>query len=1086
MSPSPLVRRARGFAFVLATAMFTGSALAQVVLPPRNPAHAGGHIAPFLVCRTCGQRNYVSTRDGRRDEEGFEIAWCSSCHRDTAQAAPTRMSGLSTSGREGAGGLALPPPSRVIVRPPPAQAVPPGAEAEVAALPASVADAAPPVAAEKPIDAAQRAAAVAIFADLARAHEVADQHVIRAAENLAALNDAGLEAARSALTRAEAPVVLAAARVLLHSRLASDKQLVADRVRGRSPGAAGPALVELLAEADPVLVSPRFLALLLDSPHAGVRTAAERLLRATLGPELLPVLTPLFYSKQSETRLRALSLVAAIDDPAVTDLLLARISDPTAKVASAAVSYLAASHDPQLDAELLGRAFRQRWILRESSYALLALIEREDLALTSVLDESHAEPLLAGLESSNPFVAGTCAAALAGIGFRSARTKATDWLDQAVVDRLVFSVSGHEYHDDFTALCGPALRRLRLLSGEDFGSEGPRWVSWWLGARAGFYARRAHIEVDDSDAARLLLRYQSSSEPVVDFVLMSGTLAAAGAERPAAREVLYLTDAQAQDALAVLRREGVFGPERLPGLRGRRGAGERSFELKIAGRGKSFLFGAGTSEPWFERVCDMARALADVNRWQRYPRPRADALALWREESTWWSSGRTSTEQAVHLKGLVLRALPARTPREREDGLAELERLFALPGVAQAEDFEPLLALVRTEANHGPRVSRLVRLSLDAARAGATLASVERSRVLVDTLCTAFGQNALADMVAIAAASGDEFTHALARDARPLVRVAAAKALAQRADTSSQDAAVLLELLDDRDAQVERAAIEACGEQRVEAARTELVVRARLGSSELRAAALEAIGRLRGELVLEALAVGLADVDPRVRVAAARGLAELGGPGSVSLLVSVLGDGVEDEVSAAARAGLAKLGPLAWPDLLRVVHAPAHRARRSAALILAEQAAPEAASALMTLLTDDPRDAHVASELAILTGVDLRGASDSAAAWWDWWDGVVHDDALAWFLAALERPAKGETARPSVPPRAAFDGAGTLEAHLALVAAMDRPEPWLAERARRELVRRLDRDLGALPPRGESRDAWLAELRQSLGRPREE
>jgi hypothetical protein len=105
----------------------------------------------------------------------------------------------------------------------------------------------------------------------------------------------------------------------------------------------------------------------------------------------------------------------------------------------------------------------------------------------------------------------------------------------------------------------------------------------------------------------------------------------------------------------------------------------------------------------------------------------------------------------------------------------------------------------------------------------------------------------------------------------------------------------------------------------------------------------------------------------------------------------------------------------------------------------------------------------------------------------------VHDDSLAWFLAALERPPKTaasgdatESAPPKVPPRSAFDGRGTLEGHLALIGAMERPESWLAERARRELARRLERDLGPLPARGEARSAWLAELSDSLTRPRED
>src|SRR5206468_3767432 len=102
-----------------------------------------------------------------------------------------------------------------------------------------------------------------------------------------------------------------------------------------------------------------------------------------------------------------------------------------------------------------------------------------------------------------------------------------------------------------------------------------------------------------------------------------------------------------------------------------------------------------------------------------------------------------------------------------------------------------------------------------------------------------------------------------------------------------------------------------------------------------------------------------------------------------------------------------------------------------------------------------------------LTGVDFRGEPDPAAAWWSWWDGVVHDDALAWFRAALDR------AGAAPPPAEALTGKGTRAGRAFLVTVMERPEAHLAERARRELARLLGRELEPLPARGERRDAWL-------------
>jgi len=89
---------------------------------------------------------------------------------------------------------------------------------------------------------------------------------------------------------------------------------------------------------------------------------------------------------------------------------------------------------------------------------------------------------------------------------------------------------------------------------------------------------------------------------------------------------------------------------------------------------------------------------------------------------------------------------------------------------------------------------------------------------------------------------------------------------------------------------------------------------------------------------------------------------------------------------------------------------------------------------------------------------------------------VRHDDALAWFRAALERLGIAP------PPPSALAGAGTAQGRLFLVNVIARPEPWLAERARRELKRLSGRDPGEMPPAGPERDAWIRALRESATR----
>jgi HEAT repeat protein len=1140
----------------LASLALAVRASGQISLPPKKETK--GNVAPYLVCTICGERNYTSFHDGRRDKEGNEIAWCNKCKRDTAQ----RSSQSAPADEKKRGNLHLPPTA-----PPTSGATPdspgspdspdlPGARATAPQhdKAAETADAVPP----ENTSARVTGAAAFIFGEVRKAQTIDDRIALKAVDSLLALGDPGLVAARASLADSEPAVIMTAARVLLRSGGGDDVELVKNRARGKLPPSVGVPIVDELVRADPVRVTPRYLCELLDSPHAGVRLAAERNLRAQKTPELLALLEPLLSSKRAETRLAALSLAADVDDPSVADILLAHVADTSPKVASTAVSALAGRKDADLDAKLVALAFKGRWILRENAYALVAIVEREDLMLKPILDETETEPLLTALQSNDPFVSGACASALAGIGFRSPHTKSTAWLDQAVMNRLIFTVSGKQFFNDFSALSEPALRRLRLLTGQEFGRDGPRWVDWWLGAREGFFARRACIETDPSDAARISVRFQTRGADAQSYALVGPSLAGGADTGRVSSDLYYLTANEARDLMAVMEREGVFGPDRLPGARGARGSDERTLEVAVAGRGKTFVFGSNATEPWFERCVSAVRALRERNEWQRYPDPKknANTFALWQEQSEWWAAEHAPRERALRLKGLVFAVLPSARASVRDAGIDELVHLYVEQHAAEAGDFSPLVALISEEAIYSQRTHKLVRLALEAARqveASSTIASTsgaptaplardganaadaalagananvdasanaraaampasaarvprELARDLVEVLHQKFHNAAATDLTEVACACGNAFARELAHDERPLLRAVAAVSLSQLAapqtangalpqsangalpsaasvsDAKPDDAdlAVLMKLLDDKDREVEVAAIAALGEHHVDAARTELLVRARLGLPAVRVAALEAVGKLGGPLVLDALVVGASDAELDVRVAAAKGLAALADPASTQLLISMLSEGRDAAVFDPVRAALVKIGAPAWPDLMRVARAPGNHARREAAILLSQQGVPEAASALMTMLTTTPNDPEIARELAVLTCVDFRAQPDAASAWWSWWDGVVHDDSLAWFLGALER---GGLAPPA---RNAFEGGGTPQGRACLVAIMTRPETNLVERARRELSRMLGRDLGEMPPRGSARDMWLFALRESLQHKREQ
>jgi hypothetical protein len=256
-------------------------------------------------------------------------------------------------------------------------------------------------------------------------------------------------------------------------------------------------------------------------------------------------------------------------------------------------------------------------------------------------------------------------------------------------------------------------------------------------------------------------------------------------------------------------------------------------------------------------------------------------------------------------------------------------------------------------------------------------------------------------------------------------------------------------------------------------------VRARLGVKPVRIAALLAVGKLRGEYVLDALLLALSEGDPELREAAVHGMVELQDPASAPFLVSLLADPSSPQLTEAARAGLLRLRERAWPELRRALVSSTPPGKLEAALVLAEQCAPEAVPILLGALTANPRDVRAGAELALLTCVDFRAQQDPAASWWDWWDGVVHDNAGAWFRAALER------LQLHPPGAEALAGRGTKEGRAFVLSLLARPEPWLVERARRELARMLVIEVEPLPPAGAARDAWAARLAAEVEQRRE-
>jgi hypothetical protein len=243
----------------------------------------------------------------------------------------------------------------------------------------------------------------------------------------------------------------------------------------------------------------------------------------------------------------------------------------------------------------------------------------------------------------------------------------------------------------------------------------------------------------------------------------------------------------------------------------------------------------------------------------------------------------------------------------------------------------------------------------------------------------------------------------------------------------------------------------------------------------VRNAALRAVGRLGGDEAREVLLTSLTDSSGLYRVASAEGLVELEDPSVAEIFLSMLRSDREPMLVDAARRGLLRLGESAHDTLRAALTSPSPGARRAAALVLARQLQPEAFPPLLRAWEASPENLSLRDELVILTCRELAGEPQPVTAWWRWWDSVRQDDALAWFRAACEA-----RTLPTPPTGAFAPGLRDPEAIEFLLTVLARPEPFLAERGRRELELVLGGPLDPLPSKPDQRALWIETLRQEL------
>jgi HEAT repeat protein len=916
-----------------------------------------------------------------------------------------------------------------------------------------------------------------ILAELATRQQFQASEARGYAEEILAHGEEGLVGARRGLASESHPVLLSCARAVLLAQDPAGLGILRGRLSRELPTEAIAPLLRAVDELAPTTMSATDLVALLDHPQATMRSAVERLLSERIGPADLPLLTRALSAERTDTRLRALELVATVSGDEALGLLFGQLGDGRPQVAQRAAELLATRPDPTVAPRLLSEAFASGALFRGQCYALVALIEREDLFGEALVGSEHVPVLVQNLASVSVFARSAAAVALAGVGYRLESDEVPDWYRLSVPHELVSVVVGNEYHRDFAALQVGALRRLERITGRTFGNDGPSWKSWWITAAADFAPRRAALPGGERAARSIRLDWSGASGEALE-------LAALDARVPNNRleSVVWLDAVDAAELVSVLEREGLLSAARLPAAP-RPDATER-LTLAVGGLEKTFVFPLGLRPDWIERALADARRLRDANAWQalRDPSMPGGRRGLFLEQSERWRALRGlvgedgERERAAARKHLALAALVTMDPAKRGAVLDELIEAAQVPGVVDAADCGPLLAVLASEPYHSPRTLAVVRLLLDASREGPQGAlDLAFARDLFDRVHERFRGGGIESLDVIAHTAGLELARALARDERMLARGVAAGVLAT--SPLPEDADLLGQLLAEGEVElVQEAALAAIGEAGRHDLRHFALARVELGPVRVRIAAARALGTLGGAGALDALVTCFATDDVELQRAALVAIARLEEDAAVELVVRMLARGPQHPLFETARAECVRLGARARLPLAELSVDARSPGSMEAAFVLAEIGAPEAVPALLAMLgrTGAAAD-RAAEELAVLTCIDLRERSDRSLAWTAWWEGAAQDDPLAWL-----REAQGRLGLPVAPP-GSLESGGTIDGARALAAAVAAPAGVVSERARRELVRLLGEDVSA-PPAGGDAQRWLTELDAVIAR----
>ncbi|MCA9320719.1 MAG: HEAT repeat domain-containing protein, partial [Planctomycetes bacterium] len=267
-----------------------------------------------------------------------------------------------------------------------------------------------------------------------------------------------------------------------------------------------------LVKIDPVAATSDIL------PHLGSdypRTAKEAFeaLPPVMDDSFASRLIELLRHRDDEVRFRAVALLARLRTLPETHVFLDLLSDPQARIGRRAADLLSESDRPEVHREL--RALFLAGNSRAAAFAGLALVMAEDRQNRIILgpEIELRERALRFARMSGQQLENTAGlSVLANLSKRSTDPELRQIADRHLMPALLGLVFGGVVSKDYGAIKDICLAKVRMLSGENFGSDRDAWISFWEERGDSFVARRELATIDAKALESLELEYSRREE----------------------------------------------------------------------------------------------------------------------------------------------------------------------------------------------------------------------------------------------------------------------------------------------------------------------------------------------------------------------------------------------------------------------------------------------------------------------------------------------------------------------------------------------------------------------------------------------